>query len=114
MRRTYRIVAGLQGDFDTPITHVDWDAALNYGRTNAHFSNSSLEITQNFAAALDSVIDPRTGAPACRINVPSAPQTGIGSGAFNKSACVPFNPFGRQNSAAAFGYSFGAFDTTDS
>ena len=113
-RRTYRIVAGLEGDFDVHYANVKWDAAINYGRTNDHFTNSSLEITQNFAAAFDSVIDPATGQPACRINVPSAPQTGIGAGAMNASKCVPFNPFGQQNSAAAYAYSFGSFDTTDS
>ena len=110
-RRTYRIVAGLAGDFDTHYAAVKWDAALNYGRTNDHFRNSSLEITNNFDAAFDSVIDPNTGKPACRINVPTAVQTGIGAGA--APGCVPFNPFGQQNNAAAYAYSFGSFDTTD-
>ncbi len=111
-RRTYRIVAGLQGDFDAVFSNVKWDAAINYGRTDDHFRNSSLKITNNFNAAFDSVIDPATGKPACRINVPSAPQTGIGAGA--AAGCVPFNPFGQLNNAAAYAYSFGSFDTTDS
>jgi outer membrane receptor protein involved in Fe transport len=112
-RRTYRVVAGLNGDFDAHFAKVNWDASLNYGETDSKFTNSSLEITENFNAALDSVIDPATGKPACRINVPSAPQTGIGSGAFSPGSCVPYNPFGVQNNAAAFGYSFGSFDTKD-
>jgi outer membrane receptor protein involved in Fe transport len=112
-RRTYRVVAGLNGDFDAGFAKVNWDGALNYGETDSHFVNSSLEITENFNAALDSVINPATGQAACRINVPSAPQTGIGAGAFNKGSCVPYNPFGLQNSAAAMAYSFGAFGTTD-
>jgi len=112
-RRTFRVVAGLNGDFDAHFANVRWDAAINYGQLDAHFVNSSLRILENFAAALDSVIDPRTGQPACRINVPTAPQTGLGSGALNAGACVPYNPFGVQNSAAAFGYSFGAFATDD-
>lgn len=111
-RRTYRIVAGLQGDFDATFSNVKWDAAINYGRTNDHFRNSSLKITDNFAAAFDSVIDPATGKPACRINVPSAPQNGIGAAA--AAGCIPFNPFGQLNNAAAYAYSFGSFDTTDS
>lgn len=110
-RRTFRIVAGLNGEFDVGLANVKWDAAVNYGQMDGHFVNSSLEILNNFAAALDSVIDPATGRPACRINVASAPQTGIGAGA--AAGCVPYNPFGQQNSAAAFAYSFGAFATDD-
>jgi len=112
-RRTWRIVAGLNGDFDARFANIKWDAAINYGELDAHFVNSSLEILNNFAAALDSVIDPRTGQPACRINVPSAAQTGQGADALNPTACVPYNPFGVRNSAAAFAYSFGAFATDD-
>ncbi len=112
-RRTWRIVAGLAGDFDLPFATINWDGALNYGRNESRFTNSSLKITENFNAALDSVIDPKTGQPACRINVASAPQTGNGAGAFNKGSCVPFNPFGRLNGPAAIGYSFGAFGTDD-
>jgi iron complex outermembrane receptor protein len=113
-RRTYRIVAGLRGDFDAGFATINWDGALNYGENDARFRNSSLEITENFAAALDSVIDPATGQAACRINVASAAQTGIGADAANPAACVPFNPFGlNTNSAAAMAYSFGTFDTRD-
>jgi outer membrane receptor protein involved in Fe transport len=112
-RRTYRVVAGLNGDFDAGFAKINWDAALNYGQTDSRFTNGSQEITENFNAALDSVIDPKTGQPACRINVPSAPPTGIGSGAFSKAACVPFNPFGVQNGPSVFAYSFGTFVTDD-
>jgi iron complex outermembrane recepter protein len=110
-RKTYRIVAGLNGDFDAGFATVRWDGALNYGKVDTHITNNSLEITENFAAAIDSVIDPATGKPACRINVPSAPQTGQGAGA--AAGCVPFNPFGLSTNAAALGYSFGAFGTHD-
>jgi outer membrane receptor protein involved in Fe transport len=112
-RRTYRIVAGLDGDFDAGFAQVKWNGALNYGETDTRIQSQDLRILSNFAAALDSVIDPATGQPACRINVPSAPQTGQGADAINPSACVPYNPFGLQNSAAALAYSFGDFDTTD-
>ena len=111
-RRTYRVVAGFDGDFDVGFANVKWDAAINYGRTLSHFTNNDLTITSNFEAALDSVIDPATGQAACRINVPSAPQTGLGAGA--AAGCVPYNPFGQQNSKAAMAYSFGQFDSTDS
>lgn len=111
-RRTYRIVAGFDGDFEAGFANVKWDAAINYGRTDSHFRNNDLTVTSNFAAALDSVIDPATGQPACRISVASAPQTGIGAGA--NAGCVPYNPFGQQNSAAALAYAFRQFDSTDS
>lgn len=110
-RKTYRVVAGLNGDFDARFATVNWDATLNYGKVKNHITNNSLEILANFAAAYDSVIDPATGQPACRINVPSAPQTGNGAGA--APGCVPFNPFGQQNNAAALAYSFGSFNTND-
>ena len=112
-RRTYRVVAGLNGDFDAGFATVKWDGALNYGETDTRILDRNLMITQNFFAALDSVIDPATGQPACRINVPSAAQTGQGAGALNPSACVPYNPFGQQNSAAAMAYSFGDFGIHD-
>jgi outer membrane receptor protein involved in Fe transport len=111
-RRTYRIVAGVQGDFDIKIADVKFDAALNYGATTSHFSNNSVEILANYAAAQDSVIDPATGQAACRINVPSAPQTGLGAGA--APGCVAYNPFGINQLAGAMGYVFGKFDTRDS
>jgi outer membrane receptor protein involved in Fe transport len=112
-RRTYRVVAGLDGDVDARFAEVKWDGALNYGETDTRILNKDIRILGNFAAALDSVIDPATGQAACRINVPSAPQTGIGADALNPSACVPYNPFGRQNGAAAMAYSFGDFGTDD-
>jgi outer membrane receptor protein involved in Fe transport len=112
-RRTYRVVAGLDGDFDGGLAQVKWNGALNYGETDIRILSHGVRIEPNFAAALDSVIDPATGKPACRINVPSAPQTGQGAGALNPSACVPWDPFGQQNGAAALAYSFGTFWTTD-
>ena len=117
LRRTYRVVAGFEGDFDVgPFANVKWDAAVNYGRTNSHFDNENLEVLGNFAAALDSVVNPATGQAACRINVPSAQPAGYAAptGITNAAGCVPFNPFGRNQLAGANAYSFGQFDTVDS
>jgi outer membrane receptor protein involved in Fe transport len=112
-RKTYRVVGTLSGDFDAGFATVNWDGALNYGKVRNRAIDQNLEITENFAAAIDSVIDPATGQPACRINVPSAPQTGIGADA--APGCVPFNPFAPgRNTAAAVAYSFGSFETRDS
>ncbi len=105
-RRTWRLVASLEGEVETPFAEIRWNGALNYGETDARIVDHNRRVLANFDAALDSVIDPATGKPACRIDVPSAPQTGLGVGALNPSACVPYNPFGLQNSAAAMAYSF--------
>ncbi len=119
-RKTFRFVTGLSGDFDAKITKVNWDGAINYGETDSRFVNSSLEITDNFLAALDSVIDPATGRAACRINVPSAAAAGLAydyageSGASNPSQCVPYNPFGTTNAnSGVYDYAFGSFITRD-
>ena len=114
-RRTYRVVFGLNGDFDAGLATVRWDANLNYGKVVANIRNNDLKITANFDAAMDSVIDPATGKPACRINVPSAGPPALAADETDAAAgCVPFNPFAPgRNSAAAFAYSFGAFDTHD-
>jgi outer membrane receptor protein involved in Fe transport len=113
-RQTYRIVAGLNGDFNLAVFPIKWNANVNYGETDSVFDNKNLEILENFDAAIDSVINPATGQPACRINVPSAQPAGyVPPAALNPSACVPYNPFGANQSAAAMAYSFGSFLTKD-
>ncbi|WP_325268753.1 TonB-dependent receptor plug domain-containing protein [Phenylobacterium sp.] len=113
-RRTYRVVFGLNGDFDAGFANVNWDGALNYGKVTNRIRNNSLEITANFHAAIDSVIDPATGQAACRINVPSAGPSQFADAVNADPGCVPFNPFAPgRNSAQAFNYSFGVFDTHD-
>ena len=105
-RQTFRLVAGVSGDFDVKIARIDWSGGLNYGETDTRFNNKSQVITQNLAAALDSVIDPATGQAACRINVPSAAAAGLpyGETPINAAACVPYNPFGTNTNAAAQNY----------
>ena len=75
-RQTYRVVGQVGGDFDLKITDVKFDTALNYGQTYSRFNSDGIQVTNNFAAAIDSVIDPTTGQAACRINVPSAQPVG--------------------------------------
>ncbi len=109
-RITERFVPKLSGDFDAKFAQINWDASFNFGQSENYFSNRNVEIVGNFNAAIDSVIDPATGQPACRINVPSAglnPFTGQGAGnppagiVGNPASCVPYNPFGQQNSRAS-------------
>ncbi|HLK26713.1 MAG TPA: TonB-dependent receptor [Caulobacteraceae bacterium] len=112
-RDTGRVVPTLKGDFDAKFAQVNWDASFNYGETDNYFSDRNILIPGNFAAAEDSVIDPATGQPACRINVPSAPPnpfTGEGFGnpppglVGPASACIPYNPFGLQDSRKVIQY----------
>jgi outer membrane receptor protein involved in Fe transport len=114
-RRTYRVVGGLNGDFDAHFANINWDGELNYGKVENRIIQNDLKITANFDAAMDSVIDPATGQPACRINVPSAGGPALAADETSAApGCVPFNPFAPGlNSAAAFGYSFGQFETDD-
>ena len=113
-RQTYRVVGQVGGDFDLKITDVKFDTALNYGQTYSRFNSDGIQITNNFAAALDSVIDPTTGQPACRINVPSAQPAGyVAPAVANAAACSPFNPFGTQASAASQAYAFARLTTRD-
>jgi outer membrane receptor protein involved in Fe transport len=117
-RRTYRVVAGLNGDFDARFANVRWDGAVNYGRTEDRFENG-LELLNNFDAALDSVIDPATGQPACRISVPTAgppfndPNDLGADETLAGPGCVPYNPFGQIQLPGAMAYSFGVFPTKD-
>jgi iron complex outermembrane recepter protein len=106
-RETYRVVAGANGKFDLPLFEVHYDAALNYGETDDSFIDHGELLPGNFRASLDSVINPATGQPACRINVPSAQPAGFVAPAGitqNPANCVPFNPFGQQNGAAFFNW----------
>ena len=113
-RQTYRIVAQLGGDFDVKLADVKWDGALNYGKTESRFNQDGIEIVNNFSAALDSVNNPTTGQAACRVNVPSAQPAAYTAPALaNPAACVPFNPFGGQQTSAMENYSFGRFGFRD-
>jgi iron complex outermembrane recepter protein len=113
-RITERVVPKLQGDFDARFAQINWDTSFNFGESDNYLSNRNILVPGNFAASEDAVINPATGQPACRINVPSAapnPFTGNGPGnpppgmVGPASACIPYNPFGLQNSAAAIKYS---------
>jgi len=77
---TEQISGGLKGGFGDGWT---WSAYYAYGGTNNPikvFNNRNLA---NYALAVDAVIDPKTGAAACRSTL-SDPGNG----------CVPLDPFG--------------------
>ena len=103
-RETYRIVGGLKGQFETGLADFGWDLSYNYGETQNTFEGSGNTIPGNYAAAIDSVVAP-DGTIQCRVNVPSAQYAGYEAPeGMTGDTCVPFNPFGRQNDAAAIDY----------
>lgn len=70
-RDTYRAVLGIEGEFDN---EWHYEVSANYGRHDRLVINTNSMINDRFFAAIDAVIDPATGQPACRIEVdPTAP-----------------------------------------
>jgi outer membrane receptor protein involved in Fe transport len=94
-RETYRAVAGVRGTFETGFADIGWDLSYNYGETQNEFVSRNGIIPGNYAAAIDSV-RMADGTIQCRSQTPGPDQT--------DEACVPFNPFGQQNSQAAIDY----------
>src|SRR5690606_16336008 len=74
---------------------IRYDVFYNYGETKNIIKGLNRQVTDNFFAAVDAIRDPDTGEIVCRD--PSA-------AAF--SGCVPFNPFGQQNTPEAIAFSF--------
>lgn len=94
-RETYRAVAGVRGTLNSSLADIGWDLSYNYGETQNEFVSRNGIITGNYAAAIDAVRG-ADGVIRCRSQTPGADQTA--------EACVPFNPFGQQNSQAAIDY----------
>lgn len=104
-RATWRVVTGFDGKFDARFAELGWDLTYNRGQTSNRFFEAGNVIPGNYEAALDAVRDPATGAIRCRVDVPAAQFPGYTPPAgMTGEPCVPFNPFGQQNSAAAIDY----------
>jgi iron complex outermembrane receptor protein len=104
-RETFRVVGGLDGEFDADFANMGWEISYNYGETRNKFSGDNYLIPGNFTAALDAVVDPGDLQIKCRSDVPAMQGPGYTPPAgMTGEACVPFNPFGEQNSAAALDY----------
>ncbi len=92
-----RNVLGITGDFDAFGSSWGWDAYYQYGvseGSESAYNSSNLVAVDE---AMDSVIDPDTGAIVCRSSL-----TDPGNG------CVPYNPFGiGVNTSAALDYVVG-------
>ncbi|KAB8196198.1 TonB-dependent receptor plug domain-containing protein [Lysobacter maris] len=76
---TARFVAGLEGYLDN---YWSWDAYVTHGESETNLHSSKKRITSTFEYALDSIIDPVTGAAVCR------------DAAARAEGCQPINLFG--------------------
>lgn len=99
-RDTYRIVAGLRGDFND-----DWqyDISFNYGRLETSLISQNQLIPAQFNQAIDAVFAD-DGSIQCRINVDDDLTN-------DNAACVPLNVLGQFNATQA-ALDFVNFDST--
>ena len=110
LRETYRIVVGARGDISD---NWSYEVSANYGRTEEEIDVLGNVNIQRLMLAMDAGIDPATGQIACRSQFdPDAafvsPDVNAAGGAATLAddiaACVPYNPFGAPNNAAARNY----------
>jgi iron complex outermembrane recepter protein len=83
-REVTRYTAGFDGNFDLLGTQWNWDAYYQKGTTDSSETGFNISAKARLANALDAVVDPATGRPACRSTVEVDPNDG----------CVPYNPMG--------------------
>lgn len=88
-RETYRAVLGAKGELGDSLSY---DVSYVFGQTNVinHFIND--RYSDRWLAAIDSVVDPKTGNPTCRVNID--PTDSAAAISFKPGQCVPFNLFG--------------------
>ncbi|MEO6151769.1 MAG: TonB-dependent receptor [Croceibacterium sp.] len=97
----YRIVPSIQGKLGS----WTWDLAYEYGKNKFRSVVSNNTITARILRAIDAVATP--SGPQCFVNTDPITTN-------DDPACVAFNPFGKQSSAAARAYVVGtAVQTTD-
>jgi iron complex outermembrane receptor protein len=101
-----RIVLGLKGNIGDSWT---WDVYYQNGHATRDQIGYDYRTQYRFLMAIDSVINPATGQPDCRVNVASIPKAVYpfaGMDPFLAKGCVPINPFGQTMSDAAKDYAF--------
>jgi len=86
-REVERFTAGMEGMFDAFGEDWMWDAYYQVGKARAHQEVFNVIRRSRYDKALDSVIDPNTGMPACRVNTDGTPDN-------DDPLCVPYNIFG--------------------
>lgn len=104
-RETKRVVGSFDGTVDlADAFDVEWEVSYNHGVTKNKFVNNNTLLPGNFAAAIDAVIDPGDLKIKCRKDVAALQFPGYVDPSVTAEPCVPFNPFGQQNSLAALDY----------
>jgi outer membrane receptor protein involved in Fe transport len=104
-RETYRAVVGLRGTYND-----DWsyEISANYGRVDEATTVLGNVDIARLLFAMDAGLDPVTNTIRCRAQfVPAAQIDVIGDPAklaADIAACVPYDPIGRRNNAAARDY----------
>lgn len=109
-RTTYRIVAGARGNFND-----DWnyEISANYGKMKETADMRGFVNRQRFLLSLDAAIDPLNPAAGIQCRAKFDPAARVGAPGYSESAanlaadiaaCIPYNPFGSGNNAAAVEY----------
>lgn len=100
-----RGVIGARGDFKLFNNDWNWETAFNYGKSNITDFRQDINV-QNFVNATN-VARNASGQIVCAANLPGGFTGTPAQAGFNPvadTACVPFNFFGNQASAAALDY----------
>lgn len=76
-RDTYRAVLGMSGTLTQGerTGNLKYELSYVYGRSASVATSGNARVTDRYYAAVDAVVDPATGKPTCRINLPG--QTAI-------------------------------------
>lgn len=100
-RSVQRFTFGLDGIAEAFDTEWVWNAYVQRGYARLHQEVFNVTRRSRYDKALDSVIHPVTGLPACRVNADADPGN-------DDSLCVPYNIFGiGVNSQPAIDYILG-------
>lgn len=91
-RETYRFVGGFRGDL-SDTGNLNYEVALNYGRTNTYYETGGNVNIARFNAAANAFRD-SSGNIVCRVNADADPSNDM-------PGCVPLNLFGEGNSSQA-------------
>ena len=94
--RNYSVMAGLEGKL---AGDYRWDATYTFSETKQSVRNDGIDLDKRWFAALDAVVDPKTGQTVCNITLTNP---GLLPG------CVPINEFGPSSETPEqLAYSFG-------
>ena len=71
-RETYRAVLGMSGSLTKGdgTGNLSYELSYVYGRSSSVVTSGNSRLTDRYYAAVDAVVDPATGQPTCRINLP--------------------------------------------